>query len=136
MSTLRGTNINPSPNSSEAETSGVFEKPTQEELAVREKEFRKWKDFLDTDEGKACETLAQVFIDLCDYELSLPSTAFMSRYQIPFEAVNEARAEVRGQKLVWDMILYRPQQLKDNLAKLEGTREVKKGEARWASPKK
>jgi len=136
MSVLQGTNINPSPDSSEAVRTGLFEKPTQEELAVREGEYRKWKNFLETAKGEACQELAQVFIDQCSYDLSLSLPAFLSRYSMPYEAVNEARAEIRGQKFVWDMILHRPDEIKGLLAKLEKNRETKDEKPAWQPVKK
>ena len=108
MATLRGTHINPSLMQSPLDQMKVAKEGNRTERTALEKNLAAWKDFQGTENGKICAAMADPMIDHCNHILGL------SPIEIGFalDVVNDYKAEIRGQRYVWQLIKEDPTRLK------------------------
>lgn len=135
MSTIRGSNVNPSATfESELARKELNKKQRKDAREKLEEAYRKWKKWLDTESGKAARELASPKIQYCSYLLSLSSEEFVQVTGVPAGGVNEKRAEIRGERRVWVGILREPEYLLGMVKELSG--EEKEETGGWKTPPK
>lgn len=125
MSILRGTNINPSLMHSPLDQMKVAKEGSRAQRKALEKKLADWKAFQETENGKICADMADPMIEHCNHILSLSpmGTGF------DLDIMNDYKAEIRGQRYVWQLIKEDPARLKRLLDELGEDEE--EGKSIW-----
>lgn len=133
MSTLRGSNINPSTLESPYDRFKIKKEGTRPQRKALKDRLAKYKAFQKTENGVACAKLADPMIAHCNHILGLNPIELGQ----PLDVMNDYKASIRGQREVWQMIKDEPgrlQRLLEELGKEE--EEEEKDTPGWATTKK
>jgi len=127
MGTLKGSNINPSLHSSPLDQMQVAKESTWLQRRELNKQLAKWRAFQKTESGSICAKLSDPMIDHCNHILSMSPMGTGNSLDV----INDYKAEIRGQKHVWQLIKEDPEKLKRMLDELEDVEE--EHEVGWAN---
>lgn len=115
MSTLRGTNLNPTEADNPFVGKKALEAPNRKVRQYLEDQIQRWQDFHKTQAGKDCAEIADPEIKRLESLLRLSPLEFSRALGITPEFVSEYRAQVRGEIQAWCKIKYELPRLKSQV---------------------
>lgn len=119
MGTLQGTDRAPFQQATRRLSEEQKKDMTDRQKQFYQERLEAWKQFRTTPLGEACMKIAQMKVGELEELITMSEYDAWRNFQMPPEAIQQMRAEFRGQYKVWYDILHEQEVIFETLARLQ-----------------